>query len=479
MNVLFVTTEVVPFTKTGGLADVSYSLPKALRSLGVDVRVITTKSFQMDEKLKEKEKHLASFNVEVGWRNQYSGLSKLEYDHVPFYFIDNEYYFKRDGLYGHYDDGEKFSFFSKAVLNAIDHMDDFKPDIIHLNDWHTSVIPVLMRDQYFNHPEISNMKTMLTIHNLRFQGIFDHGIMGDLLNLENSFHAHQALGYKGKINFLKGGIERSNMVNTVSPTYSREIMTEFFGEGLEDILGERAHKVHGILNGIDRDLYNPNKDTYLQSTYNLRSIKGKKVNKAYLQKQYGLPQRDDVPLLALVTRLDEMKGLDLILGIFNELMGEDIQLIILGVGHTKYEDYFKEQAQNYKDKLSLNLTFNEQMAHEIYGGADMLLMPSKFEPCGLSQQIAMRYGTIPIVRETGGLRDTVTPYNKYDGTGNGFSFGTYSAHEMYFAIKKALAVYDEPKSWKELMKSAMRYDSSWKASAMAYLDLYKQLLEVK
>jgi len=479
MKVLFVTTEVVPFTKTGGLADVSYSLPRALRSLGVDVRVITSRSFQLNGDDKDKEEHLASFNVQVGWRNQYAGLSKLEHNGIPYYFIDNEYYFKRDSLYGHFDDGERFAFFSKAVLDATSHMDDFVPDIIHMNDWHTSVIPVLMRDQYYDHPRVPYMKTMLTIHNLRFQVIFNKEFMEDVLSLGHSYHADEALSYKGTINFLKGGIERANIVNTVSPTYSKEIMTEFFGEGLHEILSERAHKVHGILNGIDRDLYDPNKDPKLQANYNLRSQKGKAVNKAYLQKQAGLPEKDHVPLIAIVTRLDEMKGLDLILGIFDELMNEDIQLIILGVGHPKYEKFFSEKSQVYKDKLSVQLTFSEQWAHDIYGGADMLLMPSKFEPCGLSQQIAMRYGTVPIVRETGGLKDTVTPYNKYDQTGNGFSFGTYSAHEMYFAIKRALEVYSQPSEWKNLVKSAMRYDSSWKTSASAYKDLYESLMEVK
>lgn len=478
MNVLFVTTEVVPFTKTGGLADVSYSLPKALRSLGVDVRVITSKSFKLDEKLEKEEEHLASFNVEVGWRNQYAGLSQLTYDQIPYYFIDNEYYFKRDGLYGHFDDGERFAFFSKAVLDATLHMGDFKPDIIHLNDWHTSVIPVLMRDQYYNHPIVPYMKTMLTIHNLRFQGIFDKDFMGDILSLDDSYYADEALTYKGNINFLKGGIERSNVVNTVSPTYSQEIMTEFFGEGLHDIIRERSNKVYGILNGIDRDLYDPNKDDKIQATYNLRSLKGKSENKAYLQQQSGLPIKADVPLIAVVTRLDEMKGLDLILGIFDELMSEDIQLVVLGVGHPKYERFFAEKQEQYADKLAVHLTFSDQWARDIYSGADMFLMPSKFEPCGLSQQIAMRYGTVPIVRETGGLKDTVIPYNKHDQTGNGFSFGSYSAHEMYFAIQRALAIYKQPQEWKALVKTAMKYDSSWKTSAQAYKKLYESLMEV-
>lgn len=478
MNVLFVTTEVVPFSKTGGLADVSMSLPKSLRSLGVDVRVITSKSFQLDEELAKKEEHIASFNVQLGWRNQYAGLSRVEYDDIPFYFIDNEYYFKRDGLYGHYDDGERFAFFSKGVLDATMHMGDFKPDIIHMNDWHTAVIPVLMRDQYYNHPIVPYMKTMLTIHNLRFQGIFDKEFMGDILSLDQSFYAHEALTYKEKINFLKGGIERSNIVNTVSPTYSKEIMTEFFGEGLHDIIQERSNKVYGILNGIDRDLYNPNTDPKIQANYNLRSLKGKAVNKAYLQKQSGLPVKEDAALIAIVTRLDEMKGLDLVLGIFDELMSEDIQLVILGVGNPKYESFFRQKQKQYPDKLAVHLTFSDQWARDIYSGADMFLMPSKFEPCGLSQQIAMRYGAVPIVRETGGLKDTVTPYNKYDQTGNGFSFGTYSAHEMYFAVQKALEIYKKPKEWKALVKAAMKYDSSWKTSAQAYKELYESLMEV-
>jgi starch synthase len=478
MNVLFVTTEVVPFTKTGGLADVSHSLPKALRRLGVDVRIITPKSFKLDESLAENEEEIATFNVEVGWRNQYAGLSKINYDAIPYYFIDNEYYFKRDGLYGHFDDGERFAFFSKAVLDATMYMEDFKPDIIHLNDWHTSVIPVLMRDQYYNHPIVPYMKTMLTIHNLRFQGIFDKEFMGDVLSLGASYHADQALTYKDNINFLKGGIERSNIVNTVSPTYSKEIMTEFFGEGLHDIISERSNKVYGILNGIDRELYDPNTDDKIQAHYNLRSLKGKAKNKAYLQEKSGLPVVEDQPLIALVTRLDEMKGLDLILGIFDEMMSENMQVVVLGVGHPKYERFFAEKQKQYPDKLAVHLTFSDQWARDIYAGADILLMPSKFEPCGLSQQIAMRYGTVPIVRETGGLKDTVTPYNKNDQTGNGFSFGTYSAHEMYFAVQRALDVYRQPKEWKALVKSAMKYDSSWKTSAEAYMKLYESLMEV-
>lgn len=479
MKVLFVTTEVVPFNKTGGLADVSYSLPKALRKLGVDIRIITAKSFQLTEEQKEKEKHIATYNVKLGWRNQYAGLSTVTHNDIPYYFIDNEYYFARERLYGYDDDGERFSYFSKAVLDATQYMDDFEPDIIHMNDWHTSVIPVLMRDQYFNHPTIPGMKTMLTIHNLRFQGIFGNDFLSDILDLGNSYHAYEALNYKNTINFLKGGIERSNIVNTVSPTYSKEIMTEFFGEGLDDIINQRAHKVHGILNGIDRELYNPHKDKKIQSTFNLRSLKGKKENKRYLQEISNLPQVEDTPLIALVTRLDEMKGLELILSIFDELMQENIQIVILGLGNSKYERFFKEKENVYSNKLAVHLTFSDQWARDIYSGADMLLMPSKFEPCGLSQQIAMRYGTVPIVRETGGLKDTVTPYNKYDKTGNGFSFGTYNAHEMLFAIKRALEIYQSPKEWSRLVKSAMRYDSSWEASAKEYLTLYEDLLEVK
>jgi len=478
MKILYVTTEAVPFSKTGGLADVSYSLPKALRDLGVDVRVITVKSFKLSSKFRHKEEHIATFSVKLGWRNQYAGLSTVTYNDVPYYFIDNEYYFKRDKLYGYDDDGERFSYFSKAVLDAMMYMDDFVPDIIHLNDWHTSVIPVLMRDQYYNHPIVPSMKTMLTIHNLRYQGIFGHDVMADILDLETSYHAHEALSYKNAINFLKGGIERANIVNTVSPTYSREIMTEFFGEGLEHIINQRAHKVYGILNGIDRDLYNPNKDKQIQATYNLRSQKGKKENKRHLQEISSLPQNEDVPLIALVTRLDEMKGLELILAIFDELMQEDIQLVILGLGHSKYETFFKDMQHQYPDKLAVHLTFSDQWARDIYSGADILLMPSKFEPCGLSQQIAMRYGTVPIIRETGGLKDTVTPYNKYEETGNGFSFGTYNAHEMFFAVKRALEVYADPKKWKHLVKSAMRYDSSWETSAKEYLTLYEELMEV-
>jgi len=475
--VLFVASEAMPFSKTGGLADVAHALPKELRKHGVDARVMITKTFELNETQKEEEEKIAEFTVEVGWRNQYSGLSRLDHDDVPYYFIDNEYYFKRDELYGHYDDGEKFSYFSRAVLESIQHMEDFTPDIIHFNDWHTGVIPVLLKEHYAEREEYKDIKTVYTIHNLKYQGVFGHEVLGDLLNLDGKHYTEDSMEFYGGVNYMKGAINHADVITTVSPTYAHEIRQEFFGENLHGVLNRKSGILHGIVNGIDYELYNSNKDKKIPHNFNVKKLKGKKANKAYLQEKLGLPVNPDVPVIAMISRFAEMKGFDLLIGIFNELIDMDIQLVILGVGEHKYESTLSYYAGRYPDKFSLNLKFDSTLAHEIYASSDMFLMPSKFEPCGLSQQIAMRYGTVPIVRETGGLRDTVMPYNKFTQDGNGFSFGTYSAHEMLFAVKRALDVYPDKRKWNKIIRAAMKAENSWENSALKYKDLYKSVLE--
>ena len=476
MKILFVTSEVFPFSKTGGLADVSHALPTALRKAGIDARIITTKNFKNNYNYKNPNL-LKEFTIRLGWRNQYCGLIKVVHDKVPYYFIDNEYYFKRKQLYGEYDDGERFAFFSSAVLQSIKYMDDFIPDIIHMNDWHSSGISILLKENHYENLE--KVKTVFTIHNLRFQGIFNPILLSDVFGISDNQFSDGTLEFYGDINLMKGAINNSDIVTTVSPTYSKEIMTEFFGEKLHNVLKENEHKIFGILNGIDSKVYNPRKDSFIKSNYGISNIDKKIINKEFIQQRLSLNLDSSVPVIASISRFDEMKGFDLIINIFEELMEENIQFILLGVGAEKYADFFRDHLDKYKGKLSLNMVFDESLAHQIYAGADMFLMPSKFEPCGLSQQIAMAYGTVPIVRETGGLRDTVTPYNKYDESGNGFSFGTYNAHEMLFAIKRALDVYPYRDKWIKIVKSAMKFNSSWKVSSSKYIELYKRLLEKK
>lgn len=474
MKVLFVTSEAVPFSKTGGLADVSHALPLALIEAGIDVRIITTKSFEENINYTNPQL-LKEFNVQLGWRNQYCGLIKVVHNKIPYYFIDNEYYFKRNQLYGEYDDGERFLFFSSAVLESINYMDDFIPDIIHMNDWHSGAISILLKENYYKNLE--NVKTIFTIHNLRFQGIFDKFLLTDMLGISENQFSDGTLEFYGNINLMKGAINNSDIVTTVSPTYSREIMTDFFGENLHNVLKSNEYKVFGILNGIDQKIYNPQNDSFINSNYDISSINKKFENKRFIQEKLSLETNPSAPVISMISRFDEMKGFDLIIKVFDELMDENIQMIILGVGESKYENFFKSRQDRYKGKFSLNTVFDEALAHEIYAGSDMFLMPSKFEPCGLSQQISMAYGTVPIVRETGGLKDTVTHYNKYDETGNGFSFGSYNAHEMLFAIKRALEIYPVKDKWQKIVESAMNFNSSWKVSANKYIELYNKLLE--
>ncbi|MGL4912561.1 MAG: glycogen synthase GlgA [Romboutsia sp.] len=479
MKVLYVTSECWPFAKTGGLGDVAYALPKALKKEGVDVRVILPKYSTMPNYLKEKLKEVAVFNVKVGWRNQYCGLLEMELDGVKFYFIDNEYYFKRDGeisyLYGYEDDVERYTFFSNAVLKAISIL-DFYPEIINMNDWHTGMIPLILKDKYSNLEKYKNIKTVYTIHNLQYQGIYSNRVLGDVLDLPYEYLHNGDIEYYGGVNFMKSGIVFSDKVTTVSPTYTNEIQTEFYGEGLDGLLKYKSYKLKGILNGIDYDLNNPSTDKDIFINYDENSIDKKIENKLQLQKMLGLEVNADIPLIGIVSRLVSQKGLDLISYIMPEIMRENVQLVVLGTGEHQYQSMFSYYASTYSNKVSASITFDSALAQQIYAGSDMFLMPSLFEPCGIGQMLAMRYGTLPIVRETGGLRDTVNPYNMYTGEGNGFSFKNYNAHEMLYCIQRGVELYKDKEKWIKLVENAMQTDSSWKKSAKEYIKTYQDML---
>ena len=473
LKVLFVAAEAVPFIKTGGLADVAGSLPKALTAQGVDIRVVMPKYENIPAEYQQKMKHIGETTVNLSWRSQYCGVSKLTQDSVPFYFIDNEYYFKRSGLYGYDDDAERFAFFSKAVFEILP-LIDFAPDIIHCNDWHAGMVSVFLKDQYhFKYPKL---RTVYTIHNLRYQGVFGKDIIDDILGLDWKHFHEGGVEFDGDVNYMKSGIVYSDFITTVSQSYAEEIKCPFYGEQLDALLREKSHCLAGIINGIDYDVYDPRKDEKIYYKYSTENIYDKVENKVKLQEKLGLPQNRSIPMIGLVARLVAPKGLDLIAHVIEELIsGENVQIVILGTGESQYEELFRNMAWKYPRKVSANIMFDNELAQQIYAAADMFLMPSQYEPCGIGQLIALKYGTIPIVRETGGLKDSVRAYNKYDGTGNGFSFANYNAHELLFAIKKALGAYDDKAVWQGIIKNAMKSDFSWQRSAKQYLKLYENL----
>lgn len=475
MKVLFIASEADPFIKTGGLGDVMGALPKSLVKQGVDARVIIPKYKNIKDKYKDKLYFIKWFTVPVGWRNSYCGIFEYEYEGVKFYFIDNEQYFNREGLYGHYDDGERFAFFDRAVLQAMKEL-DFRPDVIHCNDWQTGMVPVLLKLEYSKDPFYSDIKSVYSIHNLLFQGNYGPEVLQELFGYDMEPFNNGSLELHGGVSFMKGGINYSDRVSTVSYTYASEIQSENYGERLDGLLRARNNVLSGILNGIDYDIYNPSNDNYIFKNYNLNNIEDKKLNKLGLQKQLGLPEREDVPIIGVVSRLTNQKGMDLVVNIADRLLQHNIQLVVLGTGDRSYEDHFRNLQYRYPDKVSINIMFSDELAHRIYAGSDMFLMPSLFEPCGLGQLIALRYGTIPIVRETGGLKDTVTPYNKYTGEGNGFSFYNYISSELLATIEYAIKSYHNKQVWNGLIKQAMTSDNSWEKAAGDYRRLYESLL---
>lgn len=471
MKVLFVATECTPFIKTGGLADVIGALPKELRKEGVDVRVVLPKYDAIKTSFQEEMNLVYTGTAPVGWRNQYVGVEMLVKDEITFYFIDNEYYFKRVGLYGFYDDAERFAYFNRAILEMLPQI-DFQPDIIHCHDWQAALIPLFLKTHYCENLFYQEIKTMFTIHNLMYQGIFPKEVLSELLSLGDEHF--EGVEFDGCVNFLKSALVNADLLTTVSETYAREIQNPYYGEKLDGLLRNRCNNLHGIVNGLDYKEYDPMNDSHLSFPY--RSARGKKQkNKLELQGQLGLPEREDVPMLAIVTRLVEQKGLDLITHILEELVQEDVQVIILGTGDDVYEQFFRQAALRYPEKVSTHITFNEGFARRIYAASDLFLMPSRFEPCGIGQLIALRYASVPIVRETGGLVDTVTPFNKERLQGNGFSFTSYNAHDFLFTIRLALTIYQDATLWSALMKNMTKSDNSWNKSARQYVDLYHSL----
>lgn len=474
-NILLAAAECAPLSKTGGLADVVGTLPKALKKLKIDARVITPYHRCIKDKYADKVEHLFDFNVSLGWRTQYCGIERLELDGVCIYLVDNEFYFGEKIYKGGWEEGEQYAFFCRAVLDALPNL-GFTPDIVHCNDWHTAMLPLLAKTQYPDSMQ-SKLRWLLTIHNIAYQGKFGFDYVQDLLGVDEKYYTPEFMELDGCANFLKAGCVFADRINTVSPTYSEEIKSAYFGEGLEGILRARSHELCGIINGIDVKTFNPHSDPVLPARYDKGHLGGKRKCKTELQSSMGLEVRDDVPLFAMVTRMTEQKGFDLVERMLDELMSyNDMQFMLLGSGDKKYETFMREAEGRYPGRLCAYIGYNEDLSHKVYAGSDFYLMPSRFEPCGLSQMIAMRYGSVPIVRETGGLKDSVLPYNQFTGEGTGFSFADFNAHEMKDAVMLALDCYRKPEVMAGLVRSAMEADFSFGKSAEEYARLYICLL---
>lgn len=474
-SVLFVASEANPYLGSGGLADVIGSLPKTLAANGkYDVRVVMPLYGDISDKYRSQMRFLMNFNVPLAWRNQYCGVFSLKADGVTFYFIDNEYYFKRSGLYGFYDDGERFAYFSKAALEMMVHL-DYYPEILHCHDWQTALSVVYLKTLYANRYGYDHIKALFTIHNIEYQGKYGYDCLGDLFGLPES--VKPALDYDGCLNLMKGAIQFSDRFSTVSRMYANEIKNPFFAHGLQYAICENEFKLTGILNGIDETVYNPETDKKLFRNYSADDTSGKAVCKKELQKMLGLPEKDDAPLISIISRLVPAKGLDLVKCVIEELLAENVQVVILGKGESDYEDYFRMLADRYSGKCRAIIAYNKDLASKIYSASDIFLMPSKQEPCGLSQMIACRYGAVPVVRATGGLFDSISPYNNdMRNGGNGFVFGNYNAHEMLYVIKDAVYTFGNKDEWCGIMKRAMSTDFSWKKSSGEYEKLYDNML---
>ena len=472
MKCLFVTSEAQPFAASGGLADVSSSLPHALRQRLIGCRIVMPLYEDIPDELKESMRFLTSFSVPVAWRRQYCGIFESRFDGVIYYFIDNQYYFKRQGMYGHYDDAERFAFFSRAVLEMLPFI-DFKPDIIHCNDWQTALVPTYYNLFYSRSDWYKGIKTVFTIHNIQYQGKYGSELYDEVVGIPPQ--SRSILDFDGCINFVKGAVETSNRVTTVSPSYSWEIRDPWFSNGLDSILNARAWKIRGILNGIDTVSYDPATDPEIYANFSVNDLSGRTVNKRKLQERLGLEQNIETPIIAMVTRLVSHKGLDLVKAALDQIMTEkDIQFVILGSGDWEYESFFRSMQGKYPGRISACHGFIPELSRKIYAGADMFLMPSKAEPCGLSQMIALRYGAIPVVREVGGLRDSIQ--DSGTGEGNGFTFKNYDAMDMINCIRRAIAGYWQRDSWKILIKRAMECDNSWVRSATEYINLYREVI---
>ena len=479
MKILFTASECVPFVKTGGLADVVGALSPVLAAKGNDVRVILPLYSAISEEYMGQMRHEVDFEVELGWRKQYCGIESLALDGVTYYFVDNKYYFGRSYIYGMGgDEHERFGFFCRSVLNALPLL-NFKPDIIHANDWQSGMIPALLCIQYGNMPFYTGIKTVFTIHNLQYQGIFAIRDVQDILGLGDEYFTDDKLECFGCANFMKAGLVYADEITTVSPSYAEEIQTAYYGERMDGLLRAKRNHLSGVLNGIDVKEYDPERDELIPARYSAEDLKGKAECKRALQEELGLEQRPEAALIAIISRLSNQKGLDLVDRVISEIMDEDVQLVVLGMGDAKYVNLFSWAEQQYAGRVAARFRMDSALAHRIYAGADIFLMPSQFEPCGLSQMISLRYGTLPVVRETGGLRDTVLSYNEANGAGNGFSFFNYNAHDMLYVIRRAVFFYHEkPEVWKLLQHRAMTGDYSWSHSAEMYMNLYRDMLSI-
>lgn len=475
MQIVFASAECAPFVKTGGLGDVAGSLPAALVRAGAEVIVMVPKYATIKDEYKSQMEHFSDFYVSLGWRNEYCGLEKLEHDGVTYMFIDNERYFARDYPYGFFDDGERFAFFSKAITESLQHLPEgFECDILHCNDWQTALAPVFLREFYQGLPLYDRVKTVFSIHNVAFQGQFSDTVMEDILGVAHIPAAASQLRCDAcSINYMLGALRYADAITTVSPTYASEIQTPEFGEGLDGVLRERSYALQGILNGIDVAGFDPATDKRIAANYTVEDRSGKAVCKAKLQEELGLEVRDDHPLMVMVTRLTRQKGMDLVMYALDRILAGGVQVAVLGTGDRDYEDGLRYFQDKYPGTMAARIEFDPALSHRMYAAADMFLMPSKFEPCGLSQIIAMRYGTLPIVRETGGLKDTVIPYNEFTGEGTGFSFSNFNGDEMGDAVFRAARLFwDNRDVWNQLVTQAMSQDFSWTRSSDKYLDLY-------
>ena len=479
MNILFTTSECVPFVKTGGLADVVGALSPVPAAKGNDVRVILPLYSAIPEEYVSQMRHELDFEVELGWRKQYCGIESLVYNGVTYYFVDNKYYFGRSYIYGMGgDEHERFGFFCRGVLNALPLL-GFRPDIIHANDWQSGMIPALLRIQYDPLPFYAGIRTVYTIHNLQYQGIFGIRDVQDILGLTDEYFTDDKLECFGCANFMKAGLVYADEITTVSPSYAEEIQTAYYGERMDGLLRAKRNHLSGVLNGIDIVEYDPEHDPLIPANYTVDDLTGKAECKKALQAELGLEQRPEAAVIAIISRLSNQKGLDLVDRVISEIMDEDVQLVVLGMGDAKYVNLFSWAEQQYAGRVAARFKMDGALAHRIYAGADIFLMPSQFEPCGLSQMISLRYGTLPVVRETGGLRDTVLSYNEANGAGNGFSFFNYNAHDMLYTLRRATCFYREHKDiWATLQRRAMTGDYSWSHSAEMYMSLYRDMLSI-
>ena len=457
MKILFAASEAYPLIKTGGLGDVAYSLPKALKNEKIDVRIILPKYSKIQNKYFENAKHLGHKEIWVAHHNEYVGIEEIEYGGNIYYLVDNERYFKRDNIYGEYDDCERFLFFAKAIVETMD-ITGFKPDIIHCNDWQTGLVPIYLKER-----NIFDIKTIFTIHNLRFQGLFYNDVIEKLLeiNRDNYFH-DDGIKYYDMISFLTAGVVYSNYITTVSESYANEIKTVEYGEGIHGLFEKYSYKLQGVVNGIDKESYPLTKKSH-------------KTLKHELQEKLGLNLEENTPIISIISRLDRQKGIDFIVERFDEILSLGVQFVLLGSGEKHYENFFREKEHAYPGRVCSYIGFNQELSIDVYAGSDIFLMPSVFEPCGLSQMLAMRYGSIPLVRETGGLKDTVIPYNEYTEEGDGFGFKQLNSADMLNSLKYAIEIYHKPEKWQKIIKNAKKKDNSWNKSAKKYIEIYKKI----